>query len=308
VPKGSYSPARSGVRIQLLGTGVVMQEIADGIYVETEYQGVNVGVIVTDEGLVCIDAPSYPRDARHWMGQLSRLFLRPIRHLILTDGSGDRVLNARWLSAPIVAHKSTANRLSSFEKRYPAAFIESLVERNSSAGREISSSPVDRAAVSFSKTMTLNLGGHRLLLQHAPGPSPTTIWVHLPDQAVLFSSDLICVGTHPPLSECSFQEWATSLDWLSLISGPRTTLVPGRGPFVSSEEGAALMRPYLALLDQLILSGRTLEHAAGIDEEILDALMSYFDDDGLPPGWVRKQLEAAAKPARRAHAVPRTDD
>jgi hypothetical protein len=36
-----------------------MEEIAEGVFVETKYEGVNVGAIVTELGVVCVDAPSY---------------------------------------------------------------------------------------------------------------------------------------------------------------------------------------------------------------------------------------------------------
>ncbi|MDX1614314.1 MAG: hypothetical protein R3300_08395, partial [Candidatus Promineifilaceae bacterium] len=94
-----------------------MEEIAPGVFVETNYEGVNVGVVQTTVGLVCIDTPSYPRDARHWVGQLNRLHNRANRFLILTDGSGDRAINARWLNARLIVHAAAAERFQQYDKR-----------------------------------------------------------------------------------------------------------------------------------------------------------------------------------------------
>ena len=112
-----------------------MQEIANGIFIETEYEGVNVGAIVTSEGLVCIDTPSYPRDARDWIMGLERLHAKPIRFLILTDAHGDRILNTRWFNASIIAQQAVAEKLLGYEKRYPQSFIESLSQRDPKHGR-----------------------------------------------------------------------------------------------------------------------------------------------------------------------------
>ena len=43
-----------------------MEELAPGIYAETDFIGVNVGAIATSKGLVAVDVPSFPRDARSW--------------------------------------------------------------------------------------------------------------------------------------------------------------------------------------------------------------------------------------------------
>jgi hypothetical protein len=42
----------------------VIQEIGASIFVETELHGANVGFIVTDEGVILIDTPLLPDDAR----------------------------------------------------------------------------------------------------------------------------------------------------------------------------------------------------------------------------------------------------
>ena len=136
-----------------------MEEIADGIFAEFGYEGVNVGAIVTDSGIICIDAPTYPRDARDWVTQLDRLSAKPIKHLIVTDSNGDRLLNTRWINAPIVTHRWVAEKLTSYDKRYPQHLLDSLAQRNQFHGRELSPTPVDRPALSFSKDMKIFEGG-----------------------------------------------------------------------------------------------------------------------------------------------------
>ena len=43
-----------------------MNELGKNIFVETHYAGVNVGAILTYKGLIAVDVPTFPREARDW--------------------------------------------------------------------------------------------------------------------------------------------------------------------------------------------------------------------------------------------------
>ncbi|MCB0035930.1 MAG: MBL fold metallo-hydrolase [Anaerolineales bacterium] len=205
-----------------------MKQIAPSIYVETEYEGVNVGAIFTDKGIICIDAPSYPQDARHWAAELRKRSSVPIRYVILTDCHGDRVINARWLNGPIVMHQMAAKKLRTYERRYPQALLDSLIKRNPVYGRELSHYPVSRPTITFTEELQLCVGEQRLKLLHAPGPSAGNLWVYLEQEQILFTGDAVVVNTHPRLVDADYDCWLQSLEQ-RLNSLQITTLVPGRG-------------------------------------------------------------------------------
>ena len=50
-----------------------MQEIIKNVYIEDQFPGVTLGVIVTPRGLIQIDAPPSPEDARSWRAALMNL-------------------------------------------------------------------------------------------------------------------------------------------------------------------------------------------------------------------------------------------
>lgn len=50
-----------------------MQEITKNIFIEDQFPGVTLGVIVTKRGLIQIDAPPSPEDARTWRAALMNL-------------------------------------------------------------------------------------------------------------------------------------------------------------------------------------------------------------------------------------------
>ena len=67
-----------------------MQEITKNIYIEDQFLGVTLGVIVTARGLIQIDAPPSPEDARSWRASLMNLGGGIDRLLINLDAHPDR--------------------------------------------------------------------------------------------------------------------------------------------------------------------------------------------------------------------------
>ena len=69
-----------------------MQRLRNNIYVEPGFHGVTVGAVATSEGLVCIDTPTLPADARKGRLQLAQLAAGNIIFSVNTDHNRDRVV------------------------------------------------------------------------------------------------------------------------------------------------------------------------------------------------------------------------
>lgn len=210
-----------------------MKELTRGVFVETDYEGVNVAAIITSRGVVCVDAPSYPQDARHWAMTIQRTTTLPIDFIVLTDYHGDRILNNRWLEAKIIAHRATAEKLSEYERRYPPALLDNLVVRNLENSRELTNNPIGQAALSFSDEMILDCAGRPIILQHAPGPTPGNLWLYLPNEQILFVGDTIATNQYTPLIEVEAEIWLASLARLKQFPHPLNHIIPGRGQVYS---------------------------------------------------------------------------
>ena len=266
-----------------------MQELAENIFVETAYEGVNVGAIVTKGGIICIDAPSFPRDARHWVTRLSQLNPRPIKFVILTNAHGDRILNTRWLDAPIIAHDQAAEKLNNYDKRYPQNLLDSLGQRNPMAGKELVNGPVDRAAVTFDKSITVMAGDYHIVLSHAPGPSLGNIWAYIPETGILFTGDSLTVNEPPLLAEICCAEWLHTLND-SITHFDIRALVPGRGNISTPEVALPPMVDYLNYIEenirQMIMDGKKRESTIFLEE----ILLSKFPLGDLPSEWVQRQI------------------
>jgi glyoxylase-like metal-dependent hydrolase (beta-lactamase superfamily II) len=265
-----------------------MQQLAEGIYVETGYDGVNVGGVVTRRSIVCLDFPSYPRDARHWAMRLRQISPAPVQFLVLLDGSGDRVLNTRWVNARLVTQRSTGERISSFEKRYPQAMVESLVERNPQAGKELTSTPVQRCDFTFSVHMSLFRDGKEIRLYHAPGPDEGSAWAYLPETGILFTGDLVTNGAPPPLNAANFDAWLRSLQQMRDVLPDVRTVVPGRGEIGDAALIDAMITyvaRFPALAREQVEAGTREAQANHVAD-----LLNVFPNADVPLGWARQQV------------------
>jgi glyoxylase-like metal-dependent hydrolase (beta-lactamase superfamily II) len=212
-----------------------MREIADKIYINTMYAGINVGAVLTRKGFVCIDTPSYPRDARDWITRLHQIDSRPIRYLFLTNPHGDRIINARWVNARIVAHEATAQKLKGYDKRFPQTLLDSLIARNHDAGRDLTNSPVEKAAISFDKKMSLIVNEQEIQFIHLPGSNAGNCAIYLPHKNIMFTGDTVVVDTHPILAQPNSLAWINSLNELRSTKYKSTTFIPGRGSHATHE-------------------------------------------------------------------------
>ena len=69
-----------------------MHAITKTVYIEDQYPGVLLGVIVRPRGLIQVDAPPSPEDGRTWRATLMNLNAGPDRVLINLDAHPDRTL------------------------------------------------------------------------------------------------------------------------------------------------------------------------------------------------------------------------
>jgi cyclase len=266
-----------------------MQEIAEGVFAKTDFEGVNVGAIIAGNDLFCIDSPSYPSDARRWSASLRAIHPRRPKFLFLTDCNGDRVLNARWMNAPIIAHQKAAEMLDGLKRRYPQPWIDSLIVRNSAAGRELSSRPIDFASMSFSKEVRILVGELTIVLRHEPGPTPSSTWIWIPERRILFTGDSLVAETHPLVAEMNSKDWIASLERLSILAQDLDVIVPGRGPLREAYPTDAIIK-YLKhiriAVQNHIDAGKMLESLS----DYVDDFVYYFPLEDLPVNWIRRQI------------------
>jgi glyoxylase-like metal-dependent hydrolase (beta-lactamase superfamily II) len=226
-----------------------MQKITKDIYIETKFPGVTVGAIVGPEGVICIDAPTYPADARSWRQQVEAVAGKPVRFVINLDHHRDRILGNQWFEAPVVAQEQAYERM----RQLPDWFKNSSPEPGSDSEgvTDLSSLRVTLPQLTFGDTLTLMVGKHALHLRHKIGVNAGACWVELPAEGVVFTGDSVTNKVPPILHDADLDRWLADLAELKKQKSFKH-IVPGRGGLIKREG----LKP---LEDTLKLAQRKIE-------------------------------------------------
>lgn len=204
-----------------------MQSLKENIHVENKYAGVTLGAINLPRGLIYIDAPLTPEDGRSWRADLLDLDSGYERLLINLDTNIDRIIGARAMDSPVLAHENTAeffrNRSNIFKAQGQTTGAE--WETLPSLGN-IRWAPPE---ISFTERMSLHWGESPITFEHHPGSDSGAIWVIFPREKIVFVGDTIIKNQPPFFANADLPRWIADLDFLASEAYKGYTIVSGRG-------------------------------------------------------------------------------
>lgn len=247
-----------------------MQKLAKDIYCDHSFTGVTVGAIVTTEGLVCIDTPTGPADARRWRLKLAQLTDQPVRFIINLDHHRDRLLGNAWFEAPAIAHELTYERV----KLYPETFKGSYAEIGSDSDLvpDLAGVRLIAPQITFTNRMALTLGGQEIHIVHRPGVTTGATWVELPAQQIVFAGDAVTNGVPPLMLDADIEAWLVALAELQKKKYPAKTIVAGRGA-TTDKKGVKALEDFLKLVrrkvEALVRAKKSRSEAAALADTLL---------------------------------------
>lgn len=162
----------------------------------------NVGVIITAEQTVLVDAGNSPRHARRVLTELWRMGAPPVTHVIYTHYHWDHTFGAQIFNCPVVAHDMTLDLLQMYyaNKPWSAAYLQEEARQNPDRANVMAA--IGRAVdewrgfhvvlpeLLFSHDLTLHLADLTLHLRHVGGRhAADSITVEVVEDAVLFIGD-----------------------------------------------------------------------------------------------------------------------
>ena len=192
-----------------------MEEIAKGVFIETNIPGCNPGYVVTPEGVVLIDTPEPPSVAVQWREDLQKH--GPVAYIINTEHHIDHILGNPFFEGEVVAHEGTREF---FHELSPISGGQINTARDFVAKADPEGLPFmdgyipKEPTLTFSERLTLHVGGEEIRLVNLPGHLPNTTIVHLPRHRLVFTSDLIFNNLMPWLHQCVPRLWLDALDVL----------------------------------------------------------------------------------------------
>ena len=250
-----------------------MQAITDSIQIEDQFPGVTLGVIVTPRGLIQIDAPPSPEDARSWRAALMNLGGGMERVLINLDAHPDRTLGARAMDCTVIAHEKTAQTFRSRPTTFKAQGEETGADWESIAG--LGSVRWAPPEISFAVQMTLHWADFPVILEHHPGPANGAIWVILPDEKVVFIGDAVTKNQPPFLANANFPAWMEGVNLLLSPTFKGYTVISSRGGVVNTnaiKNQLEFLKHARDKLDKLVVK----KPKPSSIEKLVESLLSWF--------------------------------
>jgi cyclase len=300
-----------------------VREIADGVYAYLQEGGwgfSNAG-LVTDSGSSLLVDTLYDLGlTRRMLGELRRVApaAERIDTLVNTHANGDHCWgNQVARGARIIASRAAAEEMLELSPKLMAAMVTGsrLVSRGGAvtgrllgllgelgvprvaALREAAGFIVDAFGAfdfrgisltpptdTFEGQLDLRVGGKRVqLLEVGPAHTKGDVIVHLPEQRVAFTGDILFIGSHPILWEGPVENWIRACD--RLLALDVDVIVPGHGP-VTTKAGVQRTRDYWETLAEAARAG----HAAGVppDEIARELYRRGFD------GWTESSRVAVS--------------
>lgn len=216
-----------------------MREIARGVYFEHSYRSGNVGLVLTNEGAVLIDAPMLPKDAWDWLKKVGSVSKQGISFLINTDYQVERVLGNCFFPTVTIAHQLAWEEMQRYDEAFLQRHIGHYKLPDSSTGTDLSKARIVLPELTLTDDLTLHKGERVFQLIHVGGHTPASILVHLPQERILFSGDVVVYGQHPSLSQANTTKWLEALEFIRNMEDV-DIIVPGRGDLCDRPATAVL--------------------------------------------------------------------
>jgi thiosulfate/3-mercaptopyruvate sulfurtransferase len=205
----------------------------------------NAGFVVTDSGVVVIEALGSPWQAKQLRAVIATATHAPVRWLILTHHHPDHMMGAVVFvrdGARVLAHPDRTMLAGENGDDALLADWDGVVGLHELQGFTFA----DKPNVAITHDTTVSLGGRRIVLYHPAGaahsPSDLAIWI--PDARVLFAGDLLIEDGVTMVVDGNSGVLRQALDHLDSF-GARV-VVPGHGRIARDPHAQiALTRAYV---------------------------------------------------------------
>lgn len=230
-----------------------MIPVSQNVYVETSLFACNLGLITTREGILLIDTPMRPTDAIKWRNDV--LKKGEVKYLVNTEEHPDHTACSSFFPGILITHEKTRETL----KETPAEnILEIVLHMNPEASDLLGGFSLRLADITFSDRLCLFLGGLEVHLLHLPGHSDGGIGVYVPEQKVVFTSDLVFCRKKSWLHEATPHHWLESLQRIKELDVE--IVVPGHGELCNKhylDEQRGIIEKWVSAVRSCIDKGMT---------------------------------------------------
>ena len=207
----------------------------------------NAGFVVTDDGVVVVDALGSPTLAQELLAEIKRVTPQPVRYVIVTHYHADHIYGLQTFKAAgatVLAHAKGREYLNSetARQRLQASRVELAPWINATTELLEADRWLDQPQTD------VKVGSYDFQISYVgPAHTPEDLVVFVPQLGVLFSGDLFFQGRIPFVGQADSRLWITSLT--QLMKYQPKLVIPGHGPASTDPmKDMAMTRDYLEYL------------------------------------------------------------
>lgn len=223
-----------------------MKEISPGIFIETDYRGANYAGIITDSGVIVIDTPMAPNQARAFRQELTRLSGgKPFLYVINTDHHRGHILGNQYFQpTPVIAHEQAWKHMKGYGDNFKQRVIDSF-KKEPEVQAQLTDIQIIIPKITFSHRLDIVRGGRDLRIIRIGGHTAATSVIWLPNESILFVGDAVWVDQHPYMAQANSKEWLDGLTYIRKFKADK--IVPGRGP-ICGRDATEKMSEYIRFM------------------------------------------------------------
>ena len=231
----------------------MIREIAPDIFVESEFHGANVAFIDTGEGVILIDTPMLPDQARLWRSEIAKRTGQKIIYIINTDHHRAHVIGNQFFpTATVVAHEHAWKEMKSYGDSFRTRLINMYRDRVPEAVAEWKEHlEIIKPEITFTGRTIFYKGDKEIHLIPVGGHTPATTVILFPNEKLLFTGDVVVTNRPPFLSQGNTKQWLEALTYLRKLR--YDILIPGHGE-LTGKEATEKMSEFLRLVRRKVRS------------------------------------------------------
>lgn len=280
---------RTSVKLGVMGLGE-RQEIGARVFINTAYRGCTPGFVITDEGLILIDAPLIPEQALDWRRQIEMEAPgMPLLYMFNTDHHRGHALgNQYFLPTMIIAHERAYKEMSGYTENFKERVYNSF-KREPEIQQQLTNIEIILPDVTFTDRVRLLYGGREVQLIYMGGHTPATSIAWLPEEKIAFVGDVLWVDQHPYMAQANSLEWIDALRQIRELGAEQ--LVPGHGP-VCTPDATIQVEEYILFMRQRV---QDFYHEGKTKNEAKSGLVGEMLEHFLVPEERRSKIESQIK-------------
>ena len=222
-------------------------ELTTGVYARLHEGLTNAGIIVGDDGVLLIDSLRVPSFGRDLIADVKKLTDKPIRYVVDTHSHWDHSWgNEEFPDSTIIGHvNARAEMLDVEAQRW---WLDRVVTANDPWSEEAKTVTITPPNLTFEDRMSLHFGGRRIdLIYLGRAHTSGDIFIHLPDDGLLFTGDVAQDGGVPFMQDGYLKDWVGTDTRLAEI--PHERFMSGHGPIGEPAAIAEARDFIIALVD-----------------------------------------------------------